>query len=77
MALTLGSLDWSSREKSLSGRLVESLVSGFVIHLRVSLTEEEGNSFMGALGANRMEDRPVAEMEGNLEVVDAKFKSRD
>src|ERR1700743_2183205 len=31
----LGNLDWSSRERSLSGRLVQSLVSGFVIHLRI------------------------------------------
>ena len=28
----LGNLDWSSRERSLSGPLVQSLVSGFVIH---------------------------------------------
>ena len=73
----LGDLDWSSRERSLFGRLVESLVSGYAIHLRIGLSEEEGDSFMGALGADRMEDCPVVEMEGNLEVVDAKFKSRD
>ena len=35
----LGNLDWSSRGRSLSGHLVESLVSGFVIHLRISLSE--------------------------------------
>ena len=29
----LGDLDWSSRGRSLSGHLVQSLVSGFVIHL--------------------------------------------
>src|ERR1700743_1219577 len=31
----LPGLDWSSRERSLSGRLVQSLVSGFAIHLTV------------------------------------------
>ena len=31
----LGDLDWSSRERSLSGCLVQSLVSGFAIHLRI------------------------------------------
>ena len=61
----------------MSGCLVESLVSGYVIHLRVGLTEEEGDAFMGALGVDRMEDHPVVEMEGNLEVVDAEFKCRD
>ena len=45
----LGSLGWFSRERSLSGCLVESLVSGYVIHLRVSLTDKEGDAFMGAL----------------------------
>ena len=53
------------------------MVSKFVIHLRVSLTEEEGEAFMGALGVDRMEDHPVVEMEGNLEVVDAEFECRD
>ena len=54
--MCLGNLDWSSRERSLSEHLVESLVSGYAIHLRVSLTEEEGDAFMGALGMDRMED---------------------
>ena len=53
------------------------MVSGFAIHLRVNLTEEEGDAFMGALGVNRMGDCPVLEMEGNMEVVDAEFKCRD
>ena len=39
--------------------LVESLACGFVIHLRVSLTEAEGEAFLGALAENKMEDRPV------------------
>ena len=54
-----------------------SLVSGFVIHLRVSLSDEQGDTWMGALGVDRMEDCPVVEMEGNMEVVDAEFKCRD
>ena len=73
----LGNLDWSSRERSLSGCLVESLVSGYVINLRVSLTEEEGDAFMGALRIDRMEDCPVVEMEGDMEVVDVEFGCRD
>ena len=55
----LGDLDWSSGERSLSGRLVQSLVSGFVIHLRIGLSEEEGDAFLGALGVDRMEEAPV------------------
>ena len=55
---------------------MESLVSGFAIHLRVSLTEEEGDAFMGALGVDRMEDCPVVKMEGDMEVVDAEFECR-
>ena len=73
----LGDLDWSSRERSLSGHLVQSLVSGFVIHLRIGLSELEGDWFLGALGVDRMEDCPVVKMEGEMEVVDAEFKCRD
>ena len=73
----LGDLDWSSRERSLSGHLVQSLVSGFAIHLRIGLSEVEGDAFLGALGVNRMEDAPVVEMEGDMEVVDAEFECRD
>ena len=40
----LSNLDWSSRERSLSGHLVQSLVSGFVIHLRIGLSEIEGDA---------------------------------
>ena len=64
----LGDLDWSSRERSLSGRLVQSLVSGFAIHLRIGLSEVEGDAFLGALGVDRIEDAPVVEMEGDMEV---------
>ena len=73
----LPGLDWSSRERSLSGRLVQSLVSGFAIYLRIGLSEVEGNAFLGALGVDRMEDAPVVEMEGDIEVVDAEFECRD
>ena len=73
----LGDLDWSSGERSLFGRLVQSLESGFVIHLRIGLSEEEGDAFLGALGVDRMEEAPVVEMEGDMEVVDAEFKCRD
>ena len=73
----LGDLDWSSGERSLSGRLVQSLASGFAIHLRIGLSEEEGDAFLGALGVDRIEEAPVVEMEGDMEVVDAEFKCRD
>ena len=73
----LGNLDWSSRERGLLGRLVQSWVSGFVIHLRIGLSEVEGDAFLGALEVDRMEDRPVVEMEGDMEVVDAEFECRD
>ena len=73
----LGDLDWSSRERSLSGRLVQSLASGFAIHLRIGLSEEEGDAFLGALGVDKMEETLVIEMEGDMEVVDAEFECRD
>ena len=73
----LGDLDWSSRERSLSGCLVQSWVSGFAIHLRIGLSEVKGDAFLGVLEVDRMEDRPVVEMEGDMEVVNAEFKCRD
>ena len=73
----LSGLDWSSGERSLSGRLVQSLVSGFAIHLRIGLSEEEGDAFLGAVRVNRMEEAPVVEMDGDMEVVDAEFECRD
>ena len=73
----LGDLDWSFGERSLSGHLVQSLVSGFSIHLRIGLSEVEGDAFLGALGVQRMEDCPMVEMEGDMEVVDAEFECRD
>ena len=74
---SLGDLDWSSGERSLSGRLVQSLASGFAIHLRIGLSNDEGDAFLGALGVDRMEEAPVVEMEGDMEVVDAEFECRD
>ena len=56
---------------------MQSLVSGFAIHLRIGLSEIEGDAFLGALGVGKMEDTPVVEMEGDMEVVDAEFKCRD
>ena len=74
---SLGDLNWSSGERSLSGRLVQSLESGFAIHLRIGLSEEEGDAFLGALGVDKMEEAPVVEMEGDMEVVNAEFECRD
>ena len=74
---SLGDLDWSSGERSLSGHLVRSLESGFAIHLRIGLSEEEGDAFLRALGVDKMEEAPVVEMEGDMEVVDAEFECRD
>ena len=71
----LGDLNWSSRERNLSDHLAESMVSGFVIHLRISLSEVKGEAFMGALGVDRMEDHPVVKMEGDMEVVIRKLDS--
>ena len=56
---------------------MQSLVSGFAIHLRIRLSELEGDRFLGTLGVDRMEDCPVVEMEGDMEVMDAEFECRD
>ena len=56
---------------------MQSLVSGFVIHLRIGLSESKGDAFLGALGVDRMEEALVIEMEGDMEVVDTEFKCRD
>ena len=74
---SLGDLDWSSRERSLSGHLVQSWVSGFAIHLRIGLSEVKGDAFLGALEVDRIEDCPMVKMEGDMEVVDAEFECRD
>ena len=56
---------------------MQSLVSGFGIHLRIGLSEVEGDAFLGALGVDRMEDYPIVKMEDDMEVVDAEFECRD
>ena len=56
---------------------MQSWVSGFVIHLRIGLSEIKGDAFLGALEVDWMEDCPVVEMEGDMEVMDAEFKCRD
>ena len=56
---------------------MQSCVSGFAIHLRIGLSETEGDAFLGALGVDWMEDRPVVEMEEDMEVVDTEFECRD
>ena len=56
---------------------MQSLVFGFAIHLRIGLSEEEGDAFLGALGVDRMEEAPVVKMEGDMEVVNAEFECRD
>ena len=56
---------------------MQSWVSGFAIHLRIGLSEVKGDAFLGALGVDQMEDHPVVEMEGDMEVVDAEFECRD
>ena len=55
LALTLADLDLSSWERNLSGCLVKSWVSGFVIHLRIELSNEEGEALMGAMGVDKMD----------------------
>ena len=44
--------------------------SQFVIHLGVSLSDVEGEAFMGALGVDRMEEL-IVDMVGVMEVMDA------
>ena len=56
---------------------MQSLVSGFVIHLRISLSEIKRDAFLGALGVGRMEDCPVVKMVRDMEAVDAEFECRD
>ena len=56
---------------------MQSLVSGFAIHLRIGLSESEGDAFLGALGVDRMEEAPVVKMEGDMEVLDTEFECRD
>ena len=72
LPVKLGGLNWSSRKRTLSGCLVESLDSGFAIDCQVSLGDVEGEMFLGALGEDGMGD-PVVEMKGDMEVVEEKY----
>ena len=56
---------------------MQSLESGFAIHLRIGLSEEEGDAFLGALGVDKIEEALVVKMEGDMEVVEAEFECRD
>ena len=52
---TLANLDLQSRERNLSGHLVESWISGFTIHLRIELTGAEGEELTEVMGVDEME----------------------
>ena len=52
---TLMKMDLQSRERNLSGRLVESWVSGFMINLKIELTDAEGEALLEAMGVDKME----------------------
>ena len=71
----LGSLGLSSRERSLSGHLVETQGLEFAIHLQVDLSDFEGERLMGTLSDVDRVEILVINMEGDVEVVDAQYKS--
>ena len=48
-------MDLQSREWNFSGCLVESWVSGFMINLKIKLTDIEGEALMELMGVNEME----------------------
>ena len=48
-------MDLQSRERNLSGCLVESWVHGFTINLRIELTNAEGEELMQVRGVDEME----------------------
>ena len=52
---TLMEMDLQSRERNLSGHLVESWVSGFMINLKIKLTDAEGEVLMEAVEVDKME----------------------
>src|ERR1700743_1289890 len=52
---TLMEMDLQLREKNLSGNVVESWVSGFMINLKIELTNAEGEELMVAMGMDEME----------------------
>ena len=52
---TLMDMDLQSRERNLSGCLMESWVSGFMINLRIELTDAESEELMQVMGVDKME----------------------
>ena len=52
---TLMEMDLQSRSRNLSGNVVESWVSGFMINLKIELTNAEGEELMSVLGVDEME----------------------
>ena len=48
-------MNLQSRERNLSGHLVESWVSGFTINLKIKLTDVKGEALMEAMGVDKME----------------------
>ena len=48
-------MDLQSRERNLSGCLVESWVSGFTINLKIKLTDVKGEALMEVMGVDKME----------------------
>ena len=52
---TLMDMDLQSRERNLSGHLMESWVSGFTINLRIELTDAEGKELMQVMAVDEME----------------------
>ena len=52
---TLMEMDLQSRDRNLSGNVVESWFSGFTINLKIELTKVEGKELMSALGVDEME----------------------
>ena len=48
-------MDLQLWDRNLSGNVVESWVSGFMINLKIELTDAEGEELMSALGVDEME----------------------
>ena len=52
---TLMKMDLQSQDRNLSGNVVESWVSGFMINLKIQLTDAEGEELVLVLGVDEME----------------------
>ena len=48
-------MDLQLWDRNLSGNVVESWVSGFMINLKIELTNAEGEELMMAVGVDEME----------------------